>query len=131
MALGVAIAMLWAAGAPAETAEEPKERFKTAEVTGTVVAYTGRSLSLEFNRTKTEIMEMLLPVDPAVTQFERAASLKDLKRGDRVRVAYRQTWRQSESGEWTLRAAVATKISRLGEGPSAPKLSSGPAGGGI
>jgi hypothetical protein len=130
MILAVVLTVAGAAVALAETTEEPEERFKDAEVTGTVVAYTSRSLSLEFDRSKTEVMEMLLPVDPAVTRFERVTGMKDLHRGDRIRVAYRQTYRQNEAGEWILKTAMATRISRLGESLGSPRLKSGSDGGG-
>ena len=63
---------------------------------------------------KGDISEVLLPVDPAVTSFEKIAGMKDLQRGDRVRVSYRQTYRKNDAGEWILKTAVATKIAKLG-----------------
>lgn len=113
-----------------EAPAEPAERFKTAEVTGTVVAYTSRSLSLELNRDKGAINEVLLPVDPAVTEFDRMTGIKELQRGDKVRVAYRQTYRKNDAGEWILKTAVATKIARLGQSLDSPRLKSGADGGG-
>ena len=138
-AFGFLLALGWtgaaaAAEAPPLAADLPKpvkERFKDAEITGTVVAYTKRSLSLEVGRNAKEVQEVLLPVDPAVTKFDRMTGMSDLERGDQIHVSYRQRYQQNDGGEWILKSAVATKISRLGHSLDSPRLKSdGSPGGG-
>ena len=111
-------------GAGQDAPAKPKERMVQKEVTGEVVATTKRSLSLETSRTASHIEEMLLPVDPAVTKFERVLSVSDLQPGDRVRVEYRQTFRKGDTDEERLVGTVATKISLLGHSLGGPVLRS-------
>lgn len=96
--------------------DKAEERVVKQEIVGEVVATTKRSLSLETGRTANTIEEILLPVDPAVTTFERVTSVTDLQRGDRVRVEYRQTFHETgeDEDEERLVATVATKISLVG-----------------
>jgi hypothetical protein len=106
----------------AETSKAPKEKFVEQEVTGTVVAYTKRALSVEVGRTEKTINEMLFPVDPTVTKFDQLSGITDLQAGDQVKVRYRQKHQQNQDGSWTLKGTVATRISRQGRSLSSPRL---------
>jgi hypothetical protein len=76
------------------------------------------------------IEEVLIPVDPAVTKFDRIAKIHDLQKGDRIRVHYRQKYLKQSDDEWVLSGAVATKITFLGHSLGTPGLRGGTDGGG-
>jgi hypothetical protein len=98
-------------------AEQPvKERVAEKEVTGEVVAFTSRTLSLETGRVGGSIEEILFQIDPKVAKFERISSLKELQRGDRVRVRYQQVFQENEQGEERLIRTVTMKIAWLSRG---------------
>ena len=82
---------------PAATAAEDDAKATIKSVTGTVVAMTKRSLSLEYKVEEKGASELLLPFG-ADMQLERLKSLRDLKPGDTVLVRYRQRYRDSEDG---------------------------------
>jgi hypothetical protein len=109
-----------------------QERVVTQQVEGSVTAYTSRTLSLETKRSDSggHIEEMLVPVDPAVTRFDRVASIHDLERGDRVRVQYRQSYRRDERNDWVLTGVTATKITFLNHAIGGPNLRGASDGGG-
>ena len=111
LALSLCVA---SAGAAEKATAKAKERVVKSEITGEVVATTKRTLSLEIGRTANTSEEMLFPVDPATVKLDRITSLADLQRGDRVRVEYRQTLRETDDGTSQLVGTVATRISLLG-----------------
>ena len=116
----------WTGAASAKPAKEAQERYVEQEITGSVVAYTSRSLSVETARSTAgageNIEETLVPLDPAITKFERVGGVKELARGDKVRVRYRQKFEQQADGEWRLTGAVGTNVVFLSHAIGGPAL---------
>ena len=96
---GSARAEMAAPSTPVAPAAAPADDAKATikSVTGTVVAMTKRSLSLEYKVEEKGASELLLPFG-ADMQFERLKSLHDLHPGDTVTVLYRQRYHDAEDG---------------------------------
>lgn len=104
---------------PATSGVELKEGEKIAydEVKGEVTVVGKRAISVEFSQTKDSSDEMLLPISPE-TKVTHAHGYEELKRGDTVRVTYRQVYRENEDGERIILKTTATEIARLRSAPT-------------
>jgi len=104
------VAASWLANPTIAAADaEADERVTEGTVTGEIVTATKHAISVEFARTATATEEMLLPLDAKV-KVEGPKKLADLRPGDRVRVQYRQTYREGKNGERITLKTLATKI---------------------
>lgn len=112
---------------PAAQAPEEHLRMEEKTITGTVVAVTKRSLSLEYQRDSTESYEMLLPFGPHM-RFERLHDPKELKRGDTVTVGYQQAYRDNADKDKseTLVKTIVTSISLMKSGTQSLATTGGP-----
>ena len=102
--------LLWM---PNSTADEPSHKKDegitiTQEVTGTVVAMTKQSISVEYAKTDASY-ELLLPFGNNL-QLEHLKSLSELKQGDTVSVQYQQTYKDHDKGEREILKTVATRL---------------------
>jgi hypothetical protein len=91
------------------TAADEDAKVISKEVTGEVVYVGKRAISVEFDRTADGSMEMLIPID-GNTMAKHLQTLAQLKRGDRVRVLYQQTYKEDEQGERVILKTVATTV---------------------
>ena len=110
--LVVAGMALGALETPVKAAEQglsdPEIHVASKTVTGTIVAMTKRSLSVEYSNTAQESFELLLPFGDEMS-LERIKSVSELKRGDTVSVGYRQFSRDDGAGNRTiLKTAIAS-----------------------
>ena len=118
LALGLAMPAGWAEQ-PANAATPGKEQVVVIpkEITGEVVWIGKRAISVEYERTKDESKEMLLPIDSKL-KLERIKSLAELKRGDTVHVQYDQTLKKTdEQDPGTLVNTLATKVALVRQAP--------------
>ncbi len=107
------------AAAPAKTvvhqpaaAPEDEGLVEVKAVTGELTMIRRNAISVEFSKKDGESFEMLLPLADEV-QFEHVKSLAELKRGDQVRVKYRQRYRDDEHGGHIVLKTQATTIELL------------------
>ena len=117
---GLAFLMLTAVLASADSVGKDKddEKMLSKEVTGEVVTVTKRAISVEFAHTADAAEEMLLPITKE-TKVERVRSLSELRRGDTVKVAYTQYYRDvNEGGKPVVLRTVATNVALLRNAPS-------------
>lgn len=100
----------------------PSERMDTLEVSGTVVSVSKQAFSLEFSRTQSESLEMVLPVDEK-TRCQRFRGVSELRPGDRVKVKYQQTYEDgAEKEKKTILKTLATEIAMLKRAPEEGSL---------
>ena len=126
LGLGLAVPAGWTEQ-PANAATPGEEQLVVIpkEMTGEVVWIGKRAISVEYERTKEESREMLLPINSKL-KLERIKSLAELKRGDTVHVQYDQTLKKTdEKDPGTLVNTLATKVALVRQAPvGAPTQSS-------
>ena len=97
---------------------KPEERIVQKEVSGQVIWVGKRAISVEYDRTASEVLEILLPFDGKTLKLERLKSLAELKRGDTIHVRYNQTLRKNEeTGEESVVNTAATQVALVRQAP--------------
>ena len=106
-ALGLAVA----AAMPAASALEEMDHSEVAakSISGQVIFISSRAISVEYDSTETSSKETLLPINDK-TALDHLRSVKELKRGDLVRVEFEQTFREDASGQRVVLGTVATRV---------------------
>ena len=95
----------------------PETKIERHSVTGQLVHVGYRSMSVEFANTAEGSFERLVPFEPDV-KLAHVKSVRELKRGDTIRVDYADVYQKDVKGEWKIIKTAATEIALIKSAPS-------------
>jgi hypothetical protein len=100
-----------------EIPDDARQRERT--ISGVVTGVARNSIGIEYDVRDGVSYEMNIPVDEK-TQFNRIQSVRQLKRGDRIEVSYRQRYGVDEGGNEVIYQTVASSVTLLGHAQMSP-----------